>query len=90
MVFGRKISILFAFKSGYTHSDELFTLAILALIFLLAIGSTLLFGISIALGAFFAGLVIGQTHLREKALIHSLPMKDAFIVFFFLSVGMFI
>lgn len=75
-------------KVIHTRSHELFTLSILALIFLIAIGTTFFFGISIALGAFIAGMVVRQTTVHHKALVHSLPMKDAFISIFFLSVGM--
>jgi monovalent cation:H+ antiporter-2, CPA2 family len=71
-----------------TRSHELFTISILALIFLIATGATFFFGISIALGAFIAGMVIRQTRAHQKALAHSQPMKDAFIAIFFLSVGM--
>ncbi len=71
-----------------TRSDELLTLTILALIFVIATGSTLIFGVSIALGAFIAGMTVGQTHVRHQALANSLPLKDAFAVIFFLAVGM--
>lgn len=75
-------------KIAQTRSQELFTLTMLALIFVIAIGSTLLFGTSIALGAFIAGMVIGQTDVRHQASVSASPMKDAFVVIFFLSVGM--
>lgn len=71
-----------------TRSGELLTLTILALIFVIATGSTVLFGTSIALGAFIAGMAIGQTEVRYQALANSLPLKDTFAVIFFLSVGM--
>lgn len=71
-----------------TESHELFTVAVFALTFIIATGSTYLIGISLALGAFIAGIVIGQTEMRERAILHSTPMKDAFMVIFFLSVGM--
>jgi CPA2 family monovalent cation:H+ antiporter-2 len=58
------------------------------MIFLIATGSSLVFGTSIALGAFIAGLVIGQTNVRHQASANSLPLKDTFAVIFFLSVGM--
>ncbi|MFI0434483.1 MAG: cation:proton antiporter [Parachlamydiaceae bacterium] len=76
------------FKIAQTRSPELFTLAVLALIFLIATTSALLFGTSIALGAFIAGMVIGQTEVRHQASAYASPMKDAFVVIFFLSVGM--
>lgn len=70
-----------------TKSDELLTLTILALTFVVATISAVIFGASIALGAFIAGMVINKTESREKALISSLPLKDAFVAFFFLSIG---
>ncbi|MBA3720861.1 MAG: cation:proton antiporter [Parachlamydiaceae bacterium] len=75
-------------KVARTRSNELFTLTILALIFIIATGSMLIFGTSIALGAFIAGMVVGQTDVRQQASANSLPLKDAFVVIFFLSIGM--
>lgn len=71
-----------------TQSHELFTLTILAITFIIATGSALIFGTSFALGAFIAGMVIGRTDVRRQAAVNSLPMRDAFVVLFFLSVGM--
>lgn len=71
-----------------TRSHELFTLAILACVFLIAVGSSYFFGISLALGAFIAGTVVGKTELSHQAAANALPMRDAFAVIFFLSVGM--
>ncbi len=71
-----------------TREHELFTLTILAVTFAIATSSAIIFGTSIALGAFLAGMVIGQTDVRQQALANSLPVKDAFVVIFFLSVGM--
>lgn len=73
---------------AHLRSHELFTATILALVFGIATGSSLIFGTSIALGAFIAGMVIGQTVMRHQASANALPMKDAFAVIFFLSVGM--
>jgi len=87
-VAGLKIVSFIVFKVAQTRSQELFTLTILALIFVIATGSALLFGVSIALGAFIAGMAIGQTEMRHQASANSLPLKDAFAVVFFLSVGM--
>lgn len=70
------------------RSQELFTLTIVALVFLVATGSAVIFGTSIALGAFIAGMVIGKTHVRHQAAANALPLKDVFAVIFFLSVGM--
>lgn len=70
------------------RSQELFTLTIIALVFLIATGSAIIFGTSIALGAFLAGMVVGKTHVRHQAAANALPLKDVFAVIFFLSVGM--
>lgn len=70
------------------RSQEMFTLTIVALIFLIATGSSVVFGTSIALGAFIAGMVIGKTNVRYQAAANALPLKDIFAVIFFLSVGM--
>jgi monovalent cation:H+ antiporter-2, CPA2 family len=71
-----------------TRSHELFTLAILSLVFLIAAACSSFFGISLALGAFIAGTVVGKTELSHQAAANALPMRDAFAVIFFLSVGM--
>ena len=69
-------------------SRELFTLTILSLIFVIAAVSSVVFGTSIALGAFIAGMMIGKTAVRHQAAANALPLKDIFTVIFFLSVGM--
>ncbi len=71
-----------------TRSHELFTLTVLALTFCIATGSTLIFGTSIALGAFVAGMVVGRTAMHHQVLANAFPLRDAFVVIFFLSVGM--
>ncbi len=71
-----------------TRSHELFTLAILAVVFTIAVSSSYFFGISLALGAFIAGTVVGKTELSHQAAANALPMRDAFSVLFFVSVGM--
>lgn len=71
-----------------TGSRELFTLATLAVALGLAYGSSMLFGVSLALGAFFAGVVLNESELSHKAATNSLPLQDAFAVLFFVSVGM--
>ena len=71
-----------------TRSRELFTLTIFALAFAIATGSAVLFGVSMALGAFLAGMVVGQTEVSHQAAADALPMRDAFAVLFFVSVGM--
>lgn len=85
---GRKFVSYALYKIAQTRSHELFTLGVLALTFMIATGSALIFGTSIALGAFLAGMVIGQTDVSHQASAYSSPMKDAFVVIFFLSVGM--
>ena len=86
--FGRKVVSYLLSKVTETRSHELFTITILALIFVVATGSSLLFGVSLALGAFIAGMVIGKTEKRRKAVLHSIHLKDTFVVIFFLSMGM--
>jgi CPA2 family monovalent cation:H+ antiporter-2 len=71
-----------------TGSRELFTLAVLAMAVGIAFGAASLFGISFALGAFFAGMVLNESELSHKAAANSLPLQDAFGVLFFVSVGM--
>jgi CPA2 family monovalent cation:H+ antiporter-2 len=71
-----------------TGSRELFTLAVLVLSVGIAFGSAELFGVSFALGAFFAGVVLNESDLSHKAATNSLPLQDAFAVLFFVSVGM--
>ncbi|HEY6924921.1 MAG TPA: cation:proton antiporter, partial [Steroidobacteraceae bacterium] len=71
-----------------TGSRELFTLAVLAIALGIAYGSAAAFGVSLALGAFFAGVVLSESELSQRAAADSLPLKDAFAVLFFVSVGM--
>jgi CPA2 family monovalent cation:H+ antiporter-2 len=69
-------------------SRELFTLAVIALALCIAVGAAALFGVSFALGAFFAGVIIGESDLSHQAAADALPLRDAFAVLFFVSVGM--
>jgi CPA2 family monovalent cation:H+ antiporter-2 len=71
-----------------TGSRELFTLAVVALALGIAVGAAMLFGVSFALGAFFAGVIIGESDLSHQAAADALPLRDAFAVLFFVSVGM--
>jgi monovalent cation:H+ antiporter-2, CPA2 family len=71
-----------------TRSRELFTLTILVLALGIAAGSAALFGVSMALGAFVAGMVVGRSEYSLRAATDALPMRDAFAVLFFVSVGM--
>jgi CPA2 family monovalent cation:H+ antiporter-2 len=71
-----------------TGSRELFTLCVLTIAIGIAFGSAMLFSVSFALGAFFAGVVLSESELSHKAAANSLPLQDAFAVLFFVSVGM--
>ena len=71
-----------------TGSRELFTLTVLTLALGIAVGSAAVFGVSMALGAFLAGLVVGRSDYSLRAASDALPMRDAFAVLFFVAVGM--
>jgi len=71
-----------------TRSRELFTLTVLVIALGIAVGSSLIFGVSMALGAFLAGMVVGRSDYSLRAASEALPMRDAFAVLFFVSVGM--
>jgi CPA2 family monovalent cation:H+ antiporter-2 len=71
-----------------TRSRELFTLAVLVLALGIAVSSAELFGVSMALGAFLAGLAVGRSEFAARAALDAVPMRDAFAVLFFVSVGM--
>jgi CPA2 family monovalent cation:H+ antiporter-2 len=72
----------------HTGSRELFRLAVLAIALGVAFGAAYIFDVSFALGAFFAGMILGETHLSKRAAEETLPLRDAFAVLFFVSVGM--
>ncbi len=71
-----------------TRSRELFVLSVMVLAFVIATGSAVVFGASVALGAFLAGMVVGKSSVSHQAASDMLPMRDAFAVLFFISVGM--
>ena len=73
-----------------TGARELFTLTVLVLALGIAVGSAKVFGVSVALGAFLAGLVVGRSDFSLRAASEALPMRDAFAVLFFVSVGMLV
>ncbi len=73
-----------------TGSRELFTLAVLVIALGIAVGSAEIFGVSMALGAFLAGMVVGRSEFSLRAATDALPMRDAFAVLFFVSVGMLV
>jgi CPA2 family monovalent cation:H+ antiporter-2 len=85
---GRRTIPWFLWQVARTGSRELFTLSVLAAALGIAVGAAALFGVSFALGAFFAGLVISESDLSHQAAADALPMRDAFAVLFFVSVGM--
>ncbi len=85
---GQKIISYFIASVVSIHSHELFTVTILAITFVVATGSSLIFGTSIALGSFIAGMIMGQTQVKNKISANALPLKNAFLVLFFLSMGM--
>jgi len=88
VIIGRKAIPRLLNLVARTRSRELFTLTILSLALAIATGSAALFGVSMALGAFLAGIVVGQTEVSHQAAADALPMRDAFAVLFFVSVGM--
>jgi CPA2 family monovalent cation:H+ antiporter-2 len=71
-----------------TRSRELFTLTVLVIALGIAVGSARFFGVSMALGAFLAGMIVGRSEFSLRAASEALPMRDAFAVLFFVSVGM--
>lgn len=75
-------------KVALLRSRELFTLTVLVLSITIAVGSAVLFGVSVALGAFLAGMVVAQSRTSHQAAADALPLRDAFAVLFFVSVGM--
>ena len=73
---------------AHTGSRELFRLAVLAIALGVAFGAAGLFGVSFELGAFFAGMMMGESKLAQRATEETLPLRDAFAVLFFVSIGM--
>ena len=88
LVVGKRVIPWVLEHTAGTGSRELFTLSVLAIALGVAFGSAWLFGVSFALGAFFAGMVLNESELSHKAANDSLPLRDAFAVLFFVSVGM--
>ena len=88
LVVGRRLFPWLLWQIARTGSRELFTLCIIAAAVGIAYGSAELFGVSFALGAFFAGMVMRESPLSYRAAEESLPFRDAFSVLFFVSVGM--
>jgi len=88
LVVGKRVFPWILWQVARTNSRELFTLSVVAAAVGIAYGSAELFGVSFALGAFFAGLMLSESHLSQRAAEESLPLRDAFSVLFFVSVGM--
>jgi monovalent cation:H+ antiporter-2, CPA2 family len=88
LVVGRRVVPWLLERVARTGSRELFTLCVLAVALGVAVGAAALFGVSFALGAFFAGVVISESDLSHQAAADALPLQDAFAVLFFVSVGM--
>lgn len=88
LVVGRRLIPWTLHATAHTGSRELFRLAVLAIALGVALGSASLFGVSLALGAFFAGMILSESELSQRAASETLPLRDAFSVLFFVSVGM--
>ena len=88
LVVGRRVIPWILHYIAHTGSRELFRLAVLAIALCVAFGATKLFDVSLALGAFFAGMMLRESPLSARAAQESLPLRDAFAVLFFVSVGM--
>jgi len=88
MLVGRRVIPWILKLAAQTGSRELFSLSVLAIALGVAYGSAQLFGVSLALGAFFAGMIMSESNLSQRAARATLPLRDAFAVLFFVSVGM--
>ncbi|MCC6736173.1 MAG: Kef family K(+) transporter [Bauldia sp.] len=88
LIVGRRVIPWILHYIAHTGSRELFRLAVLAIALGVALGAAQLFDVSLALGAFFAGMILAESALAHRAAEESLPLRDAFAVLFFVSVGM--
>jgi monovalent cation:H+ antiporter-2, CPA2 family len=88
LVAGRRAVPWVLHRVAHTGSRELFRLAVLSIALGIAFGAALLFDVSFALGAFFAGMILSESELSHQAAQETLPLRDAFAVLFFVSVGM--
>jgi monovalent cation:H+ antiporter-2, CPA2 family len=88
LIVGRRVLPWLLWQVARTGSRELFTLAVIATAIGIAYGAAELFSVSFALGAFFAGMVMRESEFSHRAAQESLPLRDAFSVLFFVSVGM--
>jgi monovalent cation:H+ antiporter-2, CPA2 family len=90
LVVGKRIIPWILHYVAHTGSRELFRLSVLAIALGVAYGAAMLFDVSFALGAFFAGMILSESELSQRAASESLPLRDAFAVLFFVSVGMLV
>ncbi len=88
LIVGRRVIPWVLHRIVHTGNRELFRLSVLAISLGVAYGCALLFDVSFALGAFFAGMILGESELSQQAADETLPLRDAFAVLFFVSVGM--
>ena len=88
LIVGRRVIPWVLHRVAHTGSRELFRLGVLAIALGVAFGSAALFGVSFALGAFFAGMIMAESELSQQAANETLPLRDAFAVLFFVSIGM--
>lgn len=88
LLVGRRVIPWILHFVAHTGSRELFRLAVLAIALSVAFGAAKLFGVSLALGAFFAGMIMSESELSHRAAEETLPLRDAFSVLFFVAVGM--
>ena len=88
MLVGRRVIPWILHNVAHSGSRELFRLSVLAIALGVAYGAAELFGVSFALGAFFAGMLLSESQLSQQAAAESMPLRDAFAVLFFVSVGM--
>jgi CPA2 family monovalent cation:H+ antiporter-2 len=90
LVVGRRVIPWILHYVAHTGSRELFRLAVFAISLGVAFGAAILFDVSFALGAFFAGMILSESEISQRAANETLPLRDAFAVLFFVSVGMLV
>jgi CPA2 family monovalent cation:H+ antiporter-2 len=90
LVVGRRLIPMLLHYVAHTGSRELFRLAVFAISLGVAFGAAIVFDVSFALGAFFAGMILSESELSQRAANETLPLRDAFAVLFFVSVGMLV
>lgn len=90
LVIGKRVIPWVLHAVVHTGSRELFRLCVLAIALGVAYGASVLFDVSFALGAFFAGMILSESELSQRAASETLPLRDAFAVLFFVSIGMLV